>query len=602
MSAAGLAMARESFQDLPNVPDIHEIHPCSHAEARSELPGLGSDVRSVASDAFKQLVEQLVVQHVKELTEARRPRMNKASAAEFGDGTRPPEPKQPPEVLPMDSGTKSFTGSKAARRELQAKELLEALEDSMPMTPMTDKDAIPDIVSKFDTTGKVVEEILSQTRTAPQMQDWSEMDKTEMSFGEQLYWWLQSSRFEMLIICLLCANIFWMALELQIAGSFTAFESNLVPSPSFPQEAKPALDEMLQIGDIIFSGLFLLEVSIRIICLGKQFWKVLLNYADLAVSLVSAVEVISTLLVMPVSPVLVRILRLGKLARVIRLISMGSVLQSLQLLLKSLMSSIDMLFWSFCLLAFLQCVAGLVVSTLCREYLADATVDADLRDQVFRYFGTFTRTFLTMFEVLFANWGPPCRVLVENISEWFALFFLFYRCVIGFAVLNVVGAVFIQQTLKTAHSDEELAYRQKEKEIQAYTRKVRKLFQSMDDSGDGALNLEEFSKLVTSPKLSFWMSQLELEYHDLLSLFEFLDDGDGQITLAEFIEGSARFRGGAKALDIWRLETKVEVLFEEMLNLMHTDDPEVSSYVQRAFTHSAYSHMKSSLRRAEPKG
>ncbi|CAE7932016.1 Cacna1h [Symbiodinium necroappetens] len=468
--------------------------------------------------------------------------------------------------------------------------------------PLTDKDAIPDIVSKFDTTGKVVEEILSQTKTAPQMQDWSEMDRTEMSFGEQLYWWLQSSRFEMLIICLLCANIFWMALELQISGSFTAFETHLVPSPSFPQETKPVLNEMLQIGDIIFSGLFLLEVSIRIVCLGKQFWKVWLNYADLAVSLVSAVEVISTLLVMPVSPVLVRILRLGKLARVIRLISMGSVLQSLQLLLKSLMSSIDMLFWSFCLLAFLQCVAGLVVSTLCREYLADDTVDAELRDQVFRYFGTFTRTFLTMFEVLFANWGPPCRVLVENISEWFALFFLFYRCVIGFAVLNVVGAVFIQQTLKTAHSDEELAYRQKEKEIQAYTRKVRKLFQSMDDSGDGALNLEEFSKLVTSPKLSFWMSQLELEYHDLLSLFEFLDDGDGQITLAEFIEGSARFRGGAKALDIWRLETKVEVLFEEMLNLMHTEDPEVSSYVQRAFTHSAYSHMKSALRRAEPKG
>ena len=38
--------------------------------------------------------------------------------------------------------------------------------------------------------------------------------------------------------------------------------------------------------------------------MGKQFWKVLLNYADLAVSLVSAVEVISTLLVMPVSSVL----------------------------------------------------------------------------------------------------------------------------------------------------------------------------------------------------------------------------------------------------------------------------------------------------------
>ena len=28
----------------------------------------------------------------------------------------------------------------------------------------------------------------------------------------------------------------------------------------------------------------------------------------------------------------------------------------------------------------------------------------------------------------------------------------------------------------------------------------------------------------------FLLSQLDLEYHDLLSLFEFLDNGDGQIT------------------------------------------------------------------------
>lgn len=52
------------------------------------------------------------------------------------------------------------------------------------------------------------------------------------------------------------------------------------------------------------------------------------------------------------------------------------------------------------------------------------------------------------------------------------------------------------------------------------------------------------------------VERLELEYHDLLSLFEFMDNGDGQITLTEFIEGSTRLRGSAKALDVWRLETK----------------------------------------------
>lgn len=46
-----------------------------------------------------------------------------------------------------------------------------------------------------------------------------------------------------------------------------------------------------------------------------------------------------------------------------------------------------------------------------------------------------------MFEVTFANWAPSCRLLVDNVSEAYALFFVVYRCVIGFAVLSVVSVV-----------------------------------------------------------------------------------------------------------------------------------------------------------------
>ncbi|CAJ1460502.1 unnamed protein product [Effrenium voratum] len=267
-----------------------------------------------------------------------------------------------------------------------------------------------------------------------------------------------------------------------------------------------------------------------------------------------------------------------------------------------------MLFWSFCLLTFLQCVAGLIISTLCKDFIASEMNEAQAREDVFLYFGTFSRTFLTMFEILFANWGPPCRLLVENISEWFSVLFLLYRCVLGFAVLNVVNAVFVQQTMKTASTDEELAFKQKEKDIALYTRKVRGLFQTMDASGDGAINLEEFAKLVKSPKLKFWMSQLELEYHDLLSLFEFLDNGDGEITLMEFIEGAGRLRGNAKALDIWRVETKLEVLFERVLRaLPHlesadaADDPSRAS-VQQVFDHSVFRHIKATNYREGSEG
>lgn len=251
-----------------------------------------------------------------------------------------------------------------------------------------------------------------------------------------------------------------------------------------------------------------------------------------------------------------------------------------------------MLFWSFCLLTFFQCVSGLVISTLCRDFIRDTSQPLELRRSVWLYYGTFTRTFLSMFEILFANWSPPCRILVDEVSESFAVFFLIYRCLLGFAVLNVVNAVFVQQTMKTASSDEELAFKQKERDLELFTRKVKKLFRTVDESGDGLINKDEFSKLVKDPMLNFWLGQLELEYHDLMGLFEFLDNGDGEITLMEFLEGATRLRGGAKALDVWRIETKVEMLFEEVLALLRSEQSSQQKMVSDVFKKANYHHLR----------
>ena len=42
-------------------------------------------------------------------------------------------------------------------------------------------------------------------------------------------------------------------------------------------------------------------------------------------------------------------------------------------------------FWTFCLLTFLQCVAGMVVSTLCREYITNHNEDLAKREEVYRW-------------------------------------------------------------------------------------------------------------------------------------------------------------------------------------------------------------------------
>ncbi|CAE7696277.1 unnamed protein product [Symbiodinium necroappetens] len=158
-----------------------------------------------------------------------------------------------------------------------------------------------------------------------------------------------------------------------------------------------------------------------------------------------------------------------------------------------------------------------------------------------------------MFEILFANWAPACRVLTDNVTEWWTLFFLLYRCLVGFAVLKVVNAVFVQSTLKVAHADEELQFEAKQKAQRNLMNKLQNMFLALDTSGDGLLSWEEFNEAISSPKMAFWMSQLELESSDLKSLFTLLDGGDGLISVNEFMEGATRLRGPAKSIDVAKL-------------------------------------------------
>eukprot|EP00435_Cladocopium_sp_Y103_P058718 s828_g20.t1 len=584
-------------------------------------------------------------------------------------------------------------------KEMNASKLLDAFD----MQKLLEKDDGDPLEVYQDRASKMSQMRPMKTEATFQTFDWDEMEKESCLTKLQVF--LQSTRYEITISVVLALNVLWMAFELELEGGaagvplgvydrgINVSDWNWIPASILADGVRK---DAFRLGDTVFAYIFIADVVIRLLVLRRKFFQVCLNYVDIAVSMTSLAEEL------PIPPPMFKLLRIGKLARAIRMITMTTMMLSLQLLIKCLAASRGMLFWSFCLMSFVQCVAGMILGTLCQDYVQDphesfrdqdTTKDPKIREEVFRYYGTLAAGDHSW--ILFANWSPPCRILVENVNEWFSVFFLIYRCVLGFAA--TWNSVFVQQTMKTASSDEDLAFRQKQKDIAAYTRKVRKLFQTMDASGDGTINLEEFAKLVTNPKLKFWMSQLELEYHDLMSLFEFLDNGeawqrplpprsrkeqkgrgfggacvtrvlalpkmggvlgdwsqgtgplqavtflpdrvrvvqkvaqslraeglmthamacvsgafvspmrarDGEITLTEFIEGAGKLRGQAKALDIWRMETKVEVLFEEVLNMLRSQTPPVefldpeevsppvtrTSSVQEILSNSAYKHL-----------
>eukprot|EP00913_Durusdinium_trenchii_P029720 g27853.t1 len=289
-----------------------------------------------------------------------------------------------------------------------------------------------------------------------------------------------SSSFESMVAILLFINICVMAMQLQFLGLQNGYNIGIERYSTPPDQAWPYADTVFFICDITFAALFTLEMMIRQFYLRLTFFKYFLNWLDFLVVCSSWIELFAAGL--PINPTFLRMLRLGKLLRAIRVVRMSQVLESLQLLLKCIAASVKILFWSLFLLMIIQISAGMSISYLVSEYLVDPTVDIKNREAVFRYYGSFTKTLLTMFEVLFANWAPPCRVLIDNVSEWYALVFVIYRC--------FVNAVFVQSTMKArgadvlhtcflfrwtqvAQADEEFILLEKKKAEQAYRRKAQ---------------------------------------------------------------------------------------------------------------------------------
>jgi len=506
------------------------------AESQTKISAAkaSSDVSSECSLEFKRLLQLLAAQHVQDMASLRselvnpgdahkeQPSLNLSRSASIGSS--------PPEVpLPRVARDPSKDTSRMPRLSVMPQPSARRFDPNSPH-------------SMRDRSREGIEQVSAIERCAD---------------------FLQSAVFESALSALLVANVFFMALEMQFLGMVSGWEIDKYDEPVPAQSSWPTINRVITVGDFIFTAIFAVDVSVRVVVLRCRFWRAVMNWIDAIVVATSSVQWFMPSLA--IDAVYLRLIRLGKLARAFRMVTMSRSLDSLQLLLKCCASSVDMLFWSFCLLTFIQCIAGMILSALVREYLNDDTKPLQIRQQVWDYYGTFTRTFLTMFEILFANWGPPCRVLVDYVDEAFSLFFLVYRCMIGYAVLNVVNAVFVQQTLLMAANDEDLAFKQKQKDWALYTKKVQRLFSAMDTSEDGMVTLDEFAQLIESPKLRFWMSQLELDYHDLLGLFEMLDDGDGEISMKEFIENAQKLKGPAKAIDMHRLETKLELLLAQVL-------------------------------------
>lgn len=191
------------------------------------------------------------------------------------------------------------------------------------------------------------------------------------------------------------------------------------------------------------------------------------------------------------------------------------------------------------------------MNRLCEPWIVgSADIDMDTREKLWQYFGTFTRSMLTMFALAFGEWFAITLLLVDKITSWAWVPFLVHQFVIGFAVFAVVQGVFINETFHAAETDNEIMVRRQERETQQHIDKMRYLFSKADRDEGGTLSVHEFRAVMKHDDVKAWMESMGLELEDLDKVWRLIADGNGELTCDQLTDGVAKVKGEAKSIDV----------------------------------------------------
>jgi len=263
-----------------------------------------------------------------------------------------------------------------------------------------------------------------------------------------------------------------------------------------------------------------------------------------------------------------RLVRLARLLRLLRIVRSMRLFDSLYLMTTSMRGSFSALFWSVILLSFVQMMFALVLQQVTEGFVMNEGSPEENRLLVFKYYGSFARALLTMFEITLGNWMPPCRALFENVSEWYMLFSLAHKMIMGFSVVTVMTGVFIQETFKTATIDDRIMVMSKERAKKAVANKVRALFSLADFDGDGCVDPSEFEQIMSNPDVRMWLAAMDCDFGDHKAFFRMLDkDGDGMVSFEELLGGVVALRGGARSYDLAKVHERVQDVQQSLLDL-----------------------------------
>lgn len=245
-----------------------------------------------------------------------------------------------------------------------------------------------------------------------------------------------------------------------------------------------------------------------------------------------------------------RSFRLLKLVKLLRAFEAASFFSELRILLRTCVNSIMALFWSCILLFSIMVLGGLLLAQTCAGMIDDASYAMEVRVWTYMHYGSAIRAVYTLFEATMSGgWPNYARKMIEEVNVLYGFWWVGYVSVVIFAVMRVVTALFIQKTMSMAQADEELMLLEKLKEKEEMLIAFRGFLFECDTDGDGEMNRAELQELLKDVTLQYWLERIGIEKHELVGLFNVLDEGGGVVSHEDIIGGVMRISNGVRAVD-----------------------------------------------------
>jgi len=248
-----------------------------------------------------------------------------------------------------------------------------------------------------------------------------------------------------------------------------------------------------------------------------------------------------------------RVFRILRVVRILHTLRMISVFNTLVILISSIKACWSSFIWSGVFLVIVQSISALLFCSTLSSYIGEIQ---DPRQQLamYEYFGDIRRSFISMLELTLGNWVPILRILTDfETNHLYGTFAIIYVYLVNFAIVRVIGGVFLQQTFAVAANDPELMVLQRRRNEKKYLQQMNDLLSLIDTNGDRCASLEEFCAAIEDPHVRSLLQAMDLECGDSELLFSVLDNGDGSLTLDELVHGVRRITGFARSIDVTAL-------------------------------------------------